>query len=85
MSFVSKACASSQARATSLARYCLNGTYTFFVPSGLSTSFTLPIGEAIEATLRPYSSSRCRSFWISGSVSFITFFTPLPTSMCRSE
>ena len=40
---------------TSPARYFLIGTKTFFVPSSTSNSLTLPIGEPIDETFRPYS------------------------------
>ena len=43
-----------------------------------------PMGEPIEETFSPYSSWRCRIFWISDRVSFMTFFTPPPASMNRT-
>jgi len=43
----------------------------------------LPIGEPIDETFSPYSSIRCRTFWISPLASFITFLIPPPTSIKR--
>ena len=47
------------------------------------SNFTLPMGEPIDETFSPYWSCRWRTFWISASVSFITFLMPPPTSMNR--
>ena len=41
------------------------------------------MGEPIDETFRPYSFWSWRIFWISATLSFMTFFTPWPASMKR--
>ena len=55
MNFAPRAVAALIVLATSVSRYCSNGTYLLCVPSSTSSSLTLPIREPMLATCMPYS------------------------------